>query len=117
MISVVADELWNQPIRENILYLSEDGYEEAFSSQRALSRNRVIHALGLRTFVAQSNLKMGGTWDGTVKNLRFGWSTVYCFGDGSPAMVELEQMGATCLQIGDLGDFSALSGNVISFLD
>ena len=95
VISVVADELWKQPLRENVLCLSEDGYEEAFSSQRALSRNRVIHALGLKTFVAQCGLKMGGTWDGTVKNLRFGWSPVFGFRDGSEAMELLFQMGAT----------------------
>ena len=76
VISVVADELYKQPARENVLYVSEDGFCEAFSSLRALSRNRVIHALGLKTFVAQSSLKMGGTWDGTVKNLRSGWSDV-----------------------------------------
>ena len=95
VIVVVADELSKQPVRENLLYISEDGFEEAFSSQRALSRNRVIHALGLKTFVAQSSLKMGGTWDGTVKNLRNHWSDVYGFRDGSESMVLLEQMGCS----------------------
>ena len=117
VISVVADELWNQPIRENILYLSEDGYEEAFSSQRALSRNRVIHALGLRTFVAQSNLKMGGTWDGTVKNLRFGWSPVFGYHDGSEAMELLFQMGATPVTMEELHSIYDLSQNQINFID
>ena len=105
VISVVADELYKQPVRENMLYISEDGFSEAFSSNRALSRNRVIHALGLKTFVAQSSLKMGGTWDGTVKNLRAGWSDVYCFQDGSEAMVLLEQMGANPIGICDLASF------------
>ena len=93
VISVVADELWKQPLRENVLYLSEDDFEAAFSAQRALSRNRVIHALGLKTFVAQSSFHTGGTWDGTVKNLRNGWSPVYGFDDGSDAMAELAMMG------------------------
>ena len=105
VISVVADELYKQPARENVLYISEDGFGEAFSSIRALSRNRVIHALGLKTFVAQSSLKMGGTWDGTVKNLRAGWSDVYGFDDGSEAMVLLEQMGANPIGIDDLASF------------
>ena len=105
VISVVADELYKQPVRENMLYISEDGFSEAFSSIRALSRNRVIHALGLKTFVAQSSLKMGGTWDGTVKNLRAGWSDVYCFHDGSEAMVLLEQMGANPIGIDELASF------------
>ena len=105
VISVVADELWKHTERENILYISEDGFGEGFSSQRALSRNRIIHALGLKTFVAQSSLKMGGTWDGTVKNLRGGWSDVYCFRDGSEAMALLEQMGADLIGMNELASF------------
>ena len=117
VISVVADELWKQPLRENVLYLSEDDYEEAFSAHRALSRNRVIHALGLKTFVAQSGLKIGGTWDGTVKNLRFGWSPVFCYDDGSEATKILCQMGATTVGIDDLSSIYDLSQNQTNFLD
>jgi predicted Rossmann fold nucleotide-binding protein DprA/Smf involved in DNA uptake len=105
VISVVADELWKQPLRENVLYLSEDDFEEGFSAQRALSRNRVIHALGIVTFVAQSSLHAGGTWDGTVKNLQNRWSEVYGFDDGSDAMAELSQMGLERIGINDLSDF------------
>ena len=105
VISVVADDLSKQPMCKNILYVCEDGFAESFSTQRALSRNRVIHALGLKTFVAQSSLKMGGTWDGTVKNLRGGWSDVYCFRDGSEAMALLEQMGADLIGMDDLTSF------------
>ena len=117
VISVVADELWKQPVRENVLYLSEDSYEEAFSAQRALSRNRVIHALGLKTFVAQSGLKTGGTWDGTVKNLRFGWSPVFCCDDGSEATEILCQMGAAAVGMDDLNSIYDLSQNQTNFLD
>ena len=105
VISVVADELWKQPLRENILYLSEDDFEEGFSAQRALSRNRVIHALGIVTFVAQSSLHTGGTWDGTAKNLQNRWSDVYGFDDGSDAMTELSQMGMEPIGIEDLKSF------------
>ena len=52
-ISVVADELEKWDPRPNCLYLSEDGFGEHFSAQRALSRNRIIHALGDGTLVAQ----------------------------------------------------------------
>ena len=117
VISVVADELSKQPMRKNLLYVSEDGFCEAFSSQRALSRNRVIHALGLKTFVAQSSLKIGGTWDGTVKNLRAGWSDVYCFHDGSKTMVLLEQMGANLIGIDDLASFYDLQKSEESLFD
>lgn len=108
VICVVADELWKQPLREGVLYLSEDDYEEGFSAQRALSRNRVIHALGLKTFVAQSSLRTGGTWDGTVKNLTRGWSDVFGFRDGSEAMTELSQMGMELIGMEDLSDFYEL---------
>ena len=108
VISVVADELWKQPLRDGILYLSEDDFEEGFSAQRALSRNRVIHALGIVTFVAQATLGMGGTWDGTVKNIQNHWSDVYGFDDGSDAMTELSQMGLARIGMEELGDFYEL---------
>ena len=117
VISVVADELCKHPSRDNMLYVSEDGYAEAFTSQRALSRNRIIHTLGLKTFVAQSSLKMGGTWDGTVKNLRGGWSDVYCFRDGSEAMFLLEQMGANLIDMDDLESFYDLQNQEDNLFD
>ena len=108
VISIVADELSKQPWRRNLLYISEDGFDEPFSAQRALSRNRCIHALGRMVFVAQSDVGKGGTWDGTAKNLRFGWSPVACFRDGSDASRQLEQMGAYLVGIDDLKDFGGL---------
>ena len=114
VISVVADELWKQPLRENVLYLSEDDFEEGFSAQRALSRNRVIHALGIVTFVAQSSLHTGGTWDGTVKNLRHRWSDVYGFDDGSVAITELSQMGLELIGREELSDFYNLPKNEVN---
>ena len=108
VICVVADELWKQPLRENVLYVSEDDFEEGFSAQRALSRNRVIHALGVVTFVAQSSFGSGGTWDGTVKNLQNHWSDVYGFDDGSDAMAELSQMGLERIGMEELDDFYGL---------
>lgn len=109
VISIVADELEKQPLRQNCLYLSEDGFEEPFSPQRALSRNRCIHAMGRLTFVAQATLGKGGSWDGTVKNLRFGWSPVACFADGSEAAVQLEQMGAFLIEPEVLEDLAGIT--------
>ena len=108
VISIVADELAGHPIRDDVLWVSEDGFAEPFSAQRALSRNRIIHALGWRTFVAQTRAKMGGTWDGTVKNLRMGWSEVYCFDDGSEGCDLLTKMGAFSVKTKELQDFAAL---------
>ena len=117
VISVVADELDKQPIRERILYLSEDGFAGEFSAARALSRNRVIHALGCKTFVAQCGYQKGGTWDGSVKNLRFGWSPVFCFRDGSPAMEGLTQMGAELVARENLSRFESLQKGEMSLFE
>ena len=114
VISVVADKLESHSIRPNVLYLSEDGFDCDFSAQRAISRNRVIHALGGKTFVAQCGYQTGGTWDGSVKNLRFGWSTVYCFEDGSPAQSLLQEMGANAVTMEELSNISDLNNRNIS---
>ena len=108
VISIVADRLDEKKQRENVLYLSEEGFDLPFSAQRALSRNRCIHALGEKTFIAQCGLETGGTWDGTVKNLRNGWSPVYVFADGSDASAALEAMGAVPVLPQMLSDIGAL---------
>lgn len=117
VISVVADSLDKYSVRENLLYISEDGFDAAFSAQRALQRNRVIHSLGQKTFVAQCALAKGGTWDGTKRNLRHGWSDVFCFDDGSEACQELERMGALLITGQALGDIRALPSNTVNFID
>lgn len=105
VISVVADSLQSHPIENRMLYLSEGSFDEGFSNQRALSRNRVIHTLGLKTFVAQASPGTGGTWSGAEKNLRFGWSDLYCFRDGSSAMLQLCDMGGIEIGIEELACF------------
>lgn len=94
VICVVADPLQTHEARERVLYVAEDGFDIAFSAVRALSRNRIIHALSKKTFVAQCTFGKGGTWSGTRNNLRHGWSDVFCFADGSEASGELCAMGA-----------------------
>ena len=108
VVSIVADALERCPAHQRIAYVSEDGFDLGFSAQRALSRNRVIHALGRMVFVAQARLGRGGTWDGVTRNLRLGLSSVACFRDGSEAMAELEQMGAFLVGVEDLQDLGAL---------
>jgi len=115
VISVVADSLEKCPLQRNLLFLSEDGFDCAFTPQRALSRNRIIHSLGSLTLVAQSDLRKGGTWDGTSHNLRHKWTPVYCFQDHHPATQELEQMGALPITLAQLADFSALTQGNFSF--
>ncbi len=114
VISVIADSLEERTAKENVLYLSEDGFDCPFTAQRAISRNRVIHALADKTFVAQCGCRTGGTWDGTVKNLRFGWSAVYCYDDGSPAQALLQEMGANTIDIAALSNISDLENQSFS---
>ena len=117
VVSVVADSLEEKPLRKNVLYLSEDGFDLPFSTQRALSRNRIIHALARRTLVAQCDLGKGGSWDGTTYNLRRELSPVFCFDDGSPAMAELVQMGAVAIAMRELADLGQLQENTLNFID
>lgn len=116
VICVVADALHSHPERENVLYISEEDFDAPFSSLRALRRNRVIHAMGWITLVAQCSLKKGGTWKGSTQNLSSGWSRVFCFDDGSEAALELEGLGAVLIQPDELRDFALLSEQQSNFL-
>ena len=117
VISIVADSLASHVLQEKVLYLSEEDFDADFSAQRAISRNRCIHAMGRMVFVAQANLEKGGTWDGTVKNLRHGWSSVACFRDGSEAARELEQLGAYLIDTENLAEFDVLAEENSSLFD
>lgn len=117
VISVVADCLAEKQIADNILYLSEDEFDSSFTAQRAISRNRLIHCLAELTFVAQCGYKEGGTWNGTAKNLRHGWSDVFCYADGSPIMELLQQLGAEIIETAQLYDFEQLPRKNAGFLD
>ena len=108
VISIVADRLTDHAPVRNMLYLSEEGFDLEFSAQRAISRNRCIHALGICAIAAQCSLRTGGTWDGSVKNLRFGWSPLYIFDDGSESAALLEQMGAVRIGLEALKDLRHL---------
>ena len=108
VISILADRLTDHIPGPNTLYLSEEGFELEFSAQRALSRNRCIHAMGLSAIAAQCTLRSGGTWDGSVKNLRFGWSPLYVFDDKSESADLLEQMGAVKIGLDELRDLRNL---------
>ena len=109
VVAVVADTLADKCEQKRILYLCEDSFDFLFSAQRALSRNRVIHSLGSRVFVAQCDYQTGGTWNGTEKNLTNGWSPVFCYDDGSEACLNLSQRGAECIGLDSLSDFKALT--------
>ena len=117
VISIVADSLQKCRVYPGVLYLSEDGWDCSFSSVRALSRNRLIHAMGEKTLVAQCSSGKGGTWSGTVYNLKHRLSPVFCCQDGSEAVRALTEMGAQAIDALSLSSFSALQTPDISFLD
>ncbi len=94
VICIVPDELRRHPMRERVLYCCEEGYELPFTAARALRRNRLIHGLGEKTFVAQTACGQGGTWAGTKDNLRRGLSPVFILDDGSEGAAELVSLGA-----------------------
>ncbi len=108
VISIVADTLTDKAETPNILWLSEEGFDLEFSAQRAISRNRCIHALGQAAIAAQCSLKTGGTWDGSVKNLRAGWSPLCVFDDGTEAAALLTEMGASPIGFDHLQDLGNL---------
>lgn len=117
VISIVADSLEKCANTPGVLYLSEDGFNVPFSTLRALSRNRLIHAMGSLTLVAQSGCGRGGTWSGSVQNLHNRWTTLCCFDDGTEAASQLIQMGAIAMNLGDLERLSDLSDHQLSLFN
>ena len=116
VISVVADSLRKQPLTRRVLYLSLDGFDAPFSTQRALRRNHVIHTLASLTVAAQCSLGKGGTWDGILANLKKGWGPVCIFEDGSEAAAELQNRGVHGIDLADLRNLAVLSRNQTSFM-
>lgn len=108
VISVLADGLYTHSPRENVLFLSEGGFDMSFTAQRALSRNRVIHALGQATFVAQTGCGKGGTWSGSLKNLKNGYSPLYLMNDGSDGARALMELGAKAVEMDQLQNLANL---------
>ena len=108
-----ATELVYCPARENVLYAAEGGFELGFSAQRALGRNRFIHAMGEKTLVAQTSFGKGGTWNGSLDNLQHEYSPLFVFDDGSEGARALCSRGATPVQ--SLTSLQALTPAQLSF--
>ena len=108
-----ATELVYCPIRKNTLYAAEGGFELGFSAQRALGRNRFIHAMGEKTLVAQTGFGKGGTWSGSLDNLQHEYSPLFVFDDGSEGARALCARGATPVQA--LTSLQALTPAQLSF--
>lgn len=100
VISILADSLLEHTPLEGQLLLAPDSFHTPFSAPRALYRNVLIHALPEKVFVAQSQQGHGGTWGGTVENLRRGLSPVFVYGDGSAGAIALAELGAQPVEDG-----------------
>lgn len=108
VVAVVPDGLQDHaPTDGRTAFLCEQGWHLPMAPYRALERNRLIHALGEKTFVAQSHLS-GGTWRGSEENLRRGWSPLFVHDDGSPGCGALIAMGAAAVRLETLGSLRAL---------
>lgn len=94
VICFPADALSQHLPEPRTLWLAADGWHLPFTSRHALSRNRLIHAMGEKTFVAQCAHGTGGTWSGAEENLRRGYSPVFVHADGSAGARALAELGA-----------------------
>ena len=114
--SVLADAMDGHELRgRKLLYLAEGAWHLPFSTQRALGRNRLIHALGDLTLVADAELAQGGTWRGTEENLRRGYSPVFVRRGDTPGLAGLARLGATEVDSAELFSLSALRPAQTSF--
>lgn len=91
----VADRLINHEADPRILYISEADISLPFSPARALHRNPLIHMQGDKTLAAQCTYGKGGTWEGSLDNLKHGWSPLFVFDDGSDGSRALLERGAS----------------------
>lgn len=108
-----ATELAFCPVRADTLYVAEDGFELGFTVPRALGRNRLIHALGEKTLVAQTDYEKGGTWGGSISNLKHGYSELYVHADRSEGAQALIARGA--IAVNKLTTLAALSPSQMKF--
>ena len=76
----------------------------------------MIHAMGRKVFVAQSDYGSGGTWSGTVENLKAGWSPVYVCGaePEDPGISGLASRGAFPVLREELTDLRKLEPGQLS---
>lgn len=98
-------------LRENrVALVSEDGYNAGFSIARAYARNRLIHAMGELVLVAQSDYGAGGTWQGTMENLKYDWSPVYVSNlePEDPGSRGLLERGCQSVCLEELADLDSL---------
>lgn len=116
VICVISDALSEQSDADpSVLYLSESGWHQPFSAVRALQRNRLIYALGEKSFVAQCAVQ-SGTRSGAEEALKQGISTVFVNDDGSAGAALLNSLGASYLKAEACDSIKALTPEQVGFL-
>lgn len=115
VVVFTPDRLDKQPENDKILYCSENGWDLGFTAQRALSRNRLIHAMGEKTFVAQCSPGQGGSWRGAEENLKNGYSRLFVYWDESEGAISLLRNGA--VEVTELHSIRELKTGQQSFLE
>jgi len=63
--------------RNQLLIVRETWPDECFGSQKALTRNHTIYALGDAAIAVAARKGVGGTWRGAIDCLRGGYTPVY----------------------------------------
>lgn len=96
-----------------LLLASEYGWDLPFSVGRAHSRNRLIHAMGQKVLVAQSDYGTGGTWSGVMENLKAGWSPVLMCSEEpqDPGTRALLERGCCPVKTAELAALDALGAD------
>ena len=116
----LTDRCYAAPLAEGrLLLVSEQGPDLEFTTPRAMSRNRLIHAMGEKVLVAQSDYGSGGTWNGTMENIKAGWSPVFMFSGEpeDPGTRGLLERGAAPVSMDELGRLDALGEMQTSLFD
>ena len=116
----LTDRRYEVPLSEGrLLLVSEHGPDLEFTTPRAMSRNRLIHAMGEKVLVAQSDYGSGGTWSGTMENIKAGWSPVFMFSGEpeDPGTRGLMERGAAPVSMDELKQLDTLGEMQISLFD
>lgn len=116
----LTDRRYEVPLAEGrLLLVSEHGPDLEFTTPRAMSRNRLIHAMGEKVLVAQSDYGSGGTWSGTMENIKAGWSPVFMFSGEpeDPGTRGLMERGAAPVSMDELKQLDTLGEMQISLFD
>jgi predicted Rossmann fold nucleotide-binding protein DprA/Smf involved in DNA uptake len=70
---------------EQLCLISHVHPSAGFSVGNAMARNKLIHGLAEATIVISTSYRSGGTWAGSIDNLKYGWTPLLIWnGAGAP---------------------------------